>query len=102
METAVGQMATEPLMEEQEQECDLDAFRRQAVGIAAAIALQQHMTFKLAQIVAELVESIGRFGELEGGQDRLIDLLGGPATDCVAAVQEDLQQTNDAGLVDLN
>jgi len=69
MEAAVGEGATEALVEEQEQERNVDAFCGQAVGIAAAIALQQPVPFELAQIVAELVEAIGFRGELERGDD---------------------------------
>jgi hypothetical protein len=41
MEAAVGKRTTEALVEEQEQEGDVHAFRRQAVSVVAAIALEQ-------------------------------------------------------------
>src|SRR6202008_3252127 len=40
--------------------------------------------------------------ETEGGQDGLMDLLGRPATDVCATVQEDFHQPDDARLVDLD
>jgi hypothetical protein len=46
-------------VEEQEQERDVNTFGGQAAGIAAAIALQQPVTFELAEIVTELVQSVG-------------------------------------------
>ena len=69
MEAAVGERTTEALVEEQEEERDVNAFGREAVSVAAAIALQQAVSFELAQIVAELVEAIGFRGELERGDD---------------------------------
>ena len=59
MKAAVGERATETLVEEQEQERDLDAFGGQPVGVAAAIALEQAVAFEFAQIVAELVQAVG-------------------------------------------
>jgi hypothetical protein len=58
VEAAVGERAAESLVEEQKQERNVNAFGRQSVGVAAAIALQKAMAFQLAQIVAELVESV--------------------------------------------
>jgi hypothetical protein len=43
--------------------------------------------FELAQVVAELVEPVGAVGEVEGGRDGVVDLLGGPAADLTTAVQ---------------
>jgi hypothetical protein len=39
MEAAVGEWTAEALVEEQEQECNVDAFCGQAVGVMAATAL---------------------------------------------------------------
>jgi hypothetical protein len=91
MEAAVGERAAETFVEEKERQRDVNAFRRQAVGIAPAIALQQTMAFEFAQIVPELVESVGFRGELEGGEDCLVNLFGRPAADGAAVVQENLQ-----------
>ena len=91
MEAAVGERTAETLVEEQEQERDVNAFGRQAVGVAAAIAFQQTVSFELAQIVAELVEAVGFRGELEGGENGLVNLFGGPAADGSAVVQEHFQ-----------
>ena len=40
MEAAIGEGTAEALVEEQEQQGNVDSFAGQAVGIAAAIALQ--------------------------------------------------------------
>jgi hypothetical protein len=56
----------------------------------------------LAQVVAELVQAIGAVGEVESGEDGMMDLLGGPAADMTAAVQEDLEEADDARVVDLD
>jgi hypothetical protein len=59
MEAAVGEGSAQPFMKEEKEQRDLDAFRREAVGVAGAVTLQQGMTFELAQIVAQLIETIG-------------------------------------------
>jgi hypothetical protein len=41
-------------------------------------------------------------GEVEGGEDGVVDLLSGPATDLTTAVQEDLEEADDTGVVDLD
>ena len=51
MEEAVGQGATQALVEEQKQESDLDAFGGEAIGIAFPIALEQSMALELTEIV---------------------------------------------------
>ena len=58
MEAAVGEGSAQPFVKEQEQESNLHAFRGVAVGIAGPISLQERMAFQLAQIVAELVETV--------------------------------------------
>jgi len=90
MKAAVGQRAAEAFVEEQEQKRDLEAFRRQAVGVTAAIALEQPVTFEFAQIIAKLVQSICFVGESEGGEDGRVNLFGRPAPDGIAAVQQNL------------
>ena len=70
---------------------DIDAFGSQAVSVAAAVSFQQAVPFEFAQIVAELIEAIGLRGKLERGEDRLVNVLRGPATDGVAAVQQNFQ-----------
>ena len=102
VEAAVGEGTAEALVEEQEQERDLNAFGGEAVGVAAAVALQQAVAFEFAQIVAELVQAVGFRGELEGGEDGLVNLFGGPAADGIAAMQQHLQQADDPGVVDFD
>ena len=60
------------------------------------------MTLKLAQVVAQSIEAVSSLGEIEGGEDGLVDLLGGPAADVSAAVQENLEQADDARVVDFD
>src|SRR5215468_3442861 len=60
------------------------------------------MAFELAQVIAQLVQAIAPLREAEGSQDGLMDLLGRPASDLRAAVQEDFHQPDDARLVDLD
>ena len=60
------------------------------------------MTFELAQIVAQLVQAIRSFGETEGRADGLVDFLRGPAADVSAAMQQNLEEPNDASVVDFD
>ena len=91
MEAAVGESAAEACVEEQEQERDVDAFGSETVGITSAIALEKSVTFQLAEIVTELVQSVGLGGKLECSDDDLVNLFGSPAADGVASVQQHLQ-----------
>jgi hypothetical protein len=78
MKAAVGERSAQPFVKEEEQESNLDAFGREAVGITRSVPLQQGMTLELAQIVAELVEAVAPLREAEGGEDGLMDFLGRP------------------------
>ena len=60
------------------------------------------MSFQLPEIVTKLVQSIRLLGKLKRGQDGFVDLLGGPATDGVAAVEENLQEADDPRVVDFD
>ena len=60
------------------------------------------MTFELAQIVAQLVQTIRWFGETEGREDGLVDFLRGPAADVSAAMQQNLEEPNDSSVVDFD
>ena len=55
------------------------------------------MAFELAQIVAELVEAVGSLGEVEAGEDGVMDLPCRPAAEVTAAMQEYFEEANDAG-----
>ena len=99
MEAAVGEWTTEALVKEQEEERDMNAFGREAVGVAAAVALQQSVTFELAQVVAQLVQTVLLGGKLEHSEDGLVNLFGRPAADGTAVVQENFQQPNNPGVV---
>src|SRR5208337_201627 len=101
MEAAVGEGAAQALVEEEEEQGDLDALGREPVGVARAVALDQAVSLELAQVVAELVQTVGLLREVEGVEDGLMDLPGRPAADLRTAMQEDLEQADDARLVDL-
>jgi len=58
------------------------------------------VAFEFAQVVAQLVEAIGVLREVEGGEDGVVDLPGGPAADLRAAMQENLEQAHDARVMD--
>src|ERR1700737_197509 len=102
VKAAVGERAAEPFVKEQEEQGDLNPFWRETVGVAGSVTLQQPVGFELAQVVTELVEPVGAVGEAEGGEDGVVDLLGGPAADLTTAVQEDLEEADDTGVVDLD
>jgi len=102
METAVGEGTAEPFVEEEEEQRYLDSFRREAVGVARAVTLQQAVDLELAEVVAELVQAVGIGGEVEAGEDGVVDLLCGPAANLSAAMQQDFEEANEAGVVDLD
>ena len=54
---------------------DLGPLSGQPVGIAFAVPLDQTVRLHFAQIIAELVQAVARGGELEGGQEGVVDLL---------------------------
>jgi hypothetical protein len=102
MEAAVGERAAQALVKEEKQEGDVDAFGGEAVGVTAAIARKQSVSFEFAQIVAELVESVLFRGELKGGENCLVNLFCGPAADGTAVVQEDFEKPDDPRVVDFD
>ena len=102
VEAAVGEWAAEPFVEEQKEQGDLYPFCGETVGVAGSVTLQQPVGFELAQVVAELGQAVCSLGEVEGSEDGVVDLLGGPAADLTAAVQEDLEQADDARVVDFD
>src|SRR4249920_1461731 len=48
------------------------------------------------------VQAIRSFGETEGGEDGLVDVLRGPAADVSTAMQENLEESNDSRVVDFD
>src|SRR5438094_8776341 len=95
VEAAVGERSAEALVKEEKQEGDVNAFGGKPIGVTAAIALKQSVSFEFAQIIAELVESVLFRGELEGGENRLVNLFCGPAADGTAVMQEDFEKADD-------
>src|SRR3977135_2913662 len=59
METAVGERTADAVMEEGEQKGDLRALGGGPISVAGAISLEKPVAFQLAQIIAELVQTIG-------------------------------------------
>jgi len=86
VKAAVGEWSAEPFVEEEKEQGNLDPFRGEMVGVAGSVTPQQRVGFELAQVVAELVEAVCCIGEVEGSEDGVVDLLGGPAADLTAAV----------------
>jgi hypothetical protein len=102
MESAVGERSAKALVEEEEEERDVNAFGGQAVSVAAAIALKQAVSSELAEVIAELVESVMLGRDLEGGDDCLVNLVGRPSADSTAVVQQNLKQPDDPRVMDLD
>ena len=102
VEAAVGERTAEPFVEEEKEQRNLDAFWGEAVSVAGSIPLQQATAFEFAQVVAQLVDAVASVGEMEGGDNGLMDLFGGPATDVAATVQEDIEQADDARIMELD
>src|SRR6201982_3903921 len=98
MKAAIGEGATESLMEEEEEQRDLGSFRCETVGVAGSVTLEQAVALELAQVVAELVEAVGLSGEVEAGEHGVVDLLGGPAANLSAAMQEGFEEADEAGV----
>ena len=80
----------------------MDTFCGEAVSVTGTVTLDQSVTLEFAQVVAQLVQAVSSLGEMEGGEDGLMDLLGGPTADVSAAVQENLEQADDAHVVDFD
>src|SRR5271169_2390256 len=60
------------------------------------------MAFEFAQVIAQLADAVVFIGEMEVGDNGLMDLLGGPAADVGATVQEDFEQADDARIMELD
>ena len=99
---AVGEGATDALVEENEYEADLDALVREAVGIATAIAYDQSPGFHLSEIVPELGKGIIFYGQPVGLEDSLVKHGGGKPLDLVGGMEEDFHEAHHAGVLDLD
>ena len=49
-----------------------------------------------------MIQAVRFLGEVECGEDGVVNLLGGPTADVAAAVEENLQQPDDSGLMDFD
>src|SRR5260370_28175275 len=85
---AVGEWTADALVKEHKEQSDAGAFVGEAVGVAAAIALQQSMGFHFAQVVAQLGKRVSGGREAEAGNNRFGGLGGAPAPDPWARVQQ--------------
>src|SRR3954451_15416727 len=102
VEAAICKGPTQALVKEEKQKGHVNALGGEPIGVTTAIALNESVSFKFAQIVAELVESVLFRGELEGGENRLVNLLCSPAADGTAVMQEDLEKPDDPRVVDFD
>src|SRR5215468_5192829 len=60
------------------------------------------MCLQFAQIVAKLVEAVSVCGEMEGGEDGLVDLACRPAPDLGTGVQKNLEQADGPRILDFD
>src|SRR5215831_17539388 len=60
------------------------------------------MCLQFAQIVAKLVEAVSVCGEMEGGEDGLVDLACRPAPDLGTGVQQNLEQADGPRILDFD
>ena len=85
---AVGERATNSLVEEDEQGGHPDAFCGESVAVGAAGAVPTGVGFHLTQVIAELGGGIGFWGEREGAENRFMDQGRPPTVELRAAVQQ--------------
>src|SRR6266478_7456785 len=60
------------------------------------------MGFEFAEVITELGQGVFCGCELEGGEDGLVDLAGAPSAQLGAAVEQNFQEAEHAGVVDFN
>src|SRR6202049_2457859 len=60
------------------------------------------MSFEFSQVIAKLIQTVGFFGKLKTLENDLVNVLGAPGAEIVAAMQQNLQEPDDARLVDLD
>jgi hypothetical protein len=54
----------------------LDTFRGETVSVTRTVTFDQSVPLEFAQVVAQLVQAVSSLGEMEGGEDGPMDLLG--------------------------
>jgi len=102
LEQAVGKRAAHALVKEDEEQCGAGSFVGETVGITAAVALHQAVSFQLAQVVSQLGKRVAFGAECEAGKNGLMDIAGTPAQDSGAAMQQHLHQAQHAGIVEFD
>ena len=74
-----------------------------SVSVTGTVTLDQSVPLEFAQVVGAVGSGRKRsLGEMEGGEDGLVDLLGGPTADVSAAMQKNLEQADDAQVMDFD
>ena len=86
----------------EEEKGNLNTLGGGQVRVTATVALEQPGYFQFAEVVTELIQGVSLRGELEGSEYSFVDLFGGPAADRIAAMQENLQQSDHPSVVDLD
>jgi len=76
----------------------LDSFRCEPVGVARTVTLSEVVALELAQVIAELIEAVVSLGEMEAGENGVVNLLCRPAAEVTAAMQEDLEEADGTGV----
>src|SRR6266700_1490521 len=77
-----------------EQHAELEAQRSEAIAAAGAHALDQAFSAELAEVVAQLAESVVGLRELMAGQDAGMQFAGGPVADKASRLKHGLQQAD--------
>ena len=60
------------------------------------------MGFEFAEVITKLGEGVVLGTKLESGEDGFVDMAGTPSTELGAAVEQDFQETEYAGVLDLD
>ena len=102
LEEAVGERTTDALVEEDEEQGRAGPLMDETICVAPTVALQQAMSFQLAQVVSQLGKRVAFGAECEAGKNRLMDIAGTPAQDSGAAMQQHLHQAQHAGIVEFD
>src|SRR6266568_9460649 len=98
----MSQGTAETLVKKDQEDGDFHPLVGQAIGVTPAVTLEQAVGTHLAQVVAELVQSIAGRSQGVGGEDGLVNLGGTPAGQPSAAVEQNLHQADHARVVNLD
>ena len=76
VEPAIGKGSAELFVEEQKQRGNLNALVGEPVNVSPAIAFDHPMGLEFSKIIAELRQAVLLCGQVEGSEDRFMNLLG--------------------------